>query len=237
MEYRYLFPGMQDYPPALHELWPGAQLPVLTVSGNPELLRGSLVGFLSSTEIPPDLILPAFDLTRRLKMADVPIAGGFQSEVERFCLSVLLAGRGPLVLCPARSLDGMTPTPRVGPRLTGRTLVYASTERAGVRRPTSQVALRRNDLVVGLGARLIVLSAPPGSRALKSAAASLEAGRSVACFDHRRNRDLLLLGAVPIRPTGRVVFGGGAGSEAGRFGVAGEPDLIRELFMEPPCPA
>ncbi len=199
MDYRYLFPGMLDYPPGLHTLWE-TQLPVLTVSGNSELLRQPVVGLLSSSEIPPDLILPSFDLAVSLKHAPVAIAGGFQNEVERVILSVLVGGSGPLIVCPARSLDGMTTAAHTAERLKRGTMAYLSAERGGVRRPTAQVAMRRNDLIVGLSTRLIVMSAPPGSRVLKSATMSLEAGRQVACFDHRRNRDLLLLGATPIRP-------------------------------------
>lgn len=201
MKYRYLFPGMPDYPSRLQDAWT-AQLPVLTVSGRTELLGQPIVGLLSSSEIPPDLILPAFDLAVALKHAPVAIAGGFQGEAERILLSVLLGGSGPLIVCPARSLDGMTATDRAAERMAAGTMAYVSAERDGVRRPTGQVAMRRNDLIVGLGGRLIVLSAPPGSRVLKSATASLEMGRSVACFDHRRNRDLLLLGAIPIPPSG-----------------------------------
>lgn len=231
MEYRYLFPGMLDYPPALGEVWPGAELPVLTVSGNAELMRAPLVGFLSSAEVPPDLILPAFDLAMRLKAAGVSVAGGFQSDVERACLAVLLGGCGQLVICPARSLDGMCPAPAAVPRLKGGTLVYASAERARTKRPTTQVAMRRNDVVIGLGMRLLVVSAPPGSRVLRSAAVALEAGRSVACFDHRRNRDLLLLGAVPIAPDSVGIRPTGKPS-AVRSSEVSRSESILDLFEE-----
>jgi predicted Rossmann fold nucleotide-binding protein DprA/Smf involved in DNA uptake len=214
MKYSYLFPGMLDYPAELGSTWRGEQLPVLTAAGNTGLVRLGAMCLLSSSEIPPDLILPAFDLAMRLREAAVPVAGGFQGEVEAECLSVLLRGTGPLIICPARSLDTMSVPARHQGRLDAGSLLYLSSERPACRRPTLQVAMRRNDLLVGLANRLITLSAPPGSRALKSAIGFLERGRPVACFDHRKNRDLLLMGAHPIPPRGACLVPSSFGRSA-----------------------
>lgn len=205
MNYRYLFPGMLDYPPGLASVWREPQLPVLTVAGNTGLPGLPSLCLLTSSEVPPDLILPSFDLAWRLREHGLPVAGGFQGEVEAICLRVLMNGTGPLLVCPARALDGITLSARDRERMDGGQLAYLSCERPACRRATTQVAMRRNDMLLGLADRVVVLSAPPGSRVLRSCAGFLERGGAVACFDHRWNRDLLLLGAFPIPPDSRAL--------------------------------
>jgi hypothetical protein len=42
-----------------------------------------------------------------LRGAGIPIIGGFHSPMEKECLDLLLRGQQPIVICPARSIQGM----------------------------------------------------------------------------------------------------------------------------------
>ncbi|MDG5996712.1 MAG: hypothetical protein E3K33_07075 [Candidatus Brocadia sp.] len=42
-----------------------------------------------------------------MQQTGVAVVGGFHSPVERECLTVLLRGSQPVIICPARSIEGM----------------------------------------------------------------------------------------------------------------------------------
>ena len=47
------------------------------------------------------------DLAQQWRSAGVTVISGFHSPVEQECLAVLLRGPGPVIVCPAHSLDRM----------------------------------------------------------------------------------------------------------------------------------
>jgi hypothetical protein len=53
------------------------------------------------------LILDTYDLASALRDAGIPVIGGFHSPMERECLDLLLRGKQPVVVCPARSIHRM----------------------------------------------------------------------------------------------------------------------------------
>lgn len=184
-----------NYPARLAQaLGERAPSPVVTF-GNLGLLDLDLLALFSSIRTPPDLILRSLELARTLRR-ETPVIGGFQSPLERECLSLLLRGTQPIVVCLARSIEGMRVRPAWRDAIrTGRMLVVSPF--AGLRRPTVRGALVRNQVVAALATRVMVIHARAGSRTYRAAATALEWGKPLFCFEHRRNSDLILLGAQP----------------------------------------
>src|SRR5437870_6151173 len=73
--------------------------------GNLEILAMPLLGFFCATRCPGNIILRTYDLALALREAGVPVIGGFHTPMEKECLEVLLRGRQPVVICPARSIE------------------------------------------------------------------------------------------------------------------------------------
>jgi predicted Rossmann fold nucleotide-binding protein DprA/Smf involved in DNA uptake len=187
--------GDAGYPRSLAAL--GDAAPVsLAVAGDPSILRLPLVALFCSARLPPACALASVDLARALRDAEVPVVGGFQSPAERACLDLLLRGRQPVVVCPARGLGGMRiPSSWRAAREEGR-LVLVSGLPDRVRRPTSALSVARNRLAMALARCVVVIHATPGGRLARLAGEALRAGRRVYCLDLPENDDLRVAGAV-----------------------------------------
>lgn len=79
----------------------------LLTLGNLEILQCKALALFCSVKCPGDLILKTYDLAQELREMKVPVIGGVHSPMERECLTILLRGSQPLIVCPARSLHGM----------------------------------------------------------------------------------------------------------------------------------
>src|SRR5713101_3288374 len=95
------------YPSRLRErLGDGAPLP-LTILGNPDLLALRKVALFCSARCPGHVILTAHDQAARWRDDGRCVIGGFHSPVEKECLSILLRGNQPVIICPARGVENM----------------------------------------------------------------------------------------------------------------------------------
>lgn len=198
-----IHPGSSDYPDALRRAATAGLPPPLECLGDGRVLRLPLLGLLSSSDTPADLLLPAVDLAACIRAGRFGVIGGFQGVAERLALSVLLGGESPLVLALARGLEGWRVPGAIAERLSAGGLLLLSRFGRDDRRPSEKLAMLRNVLVCSLAEKLFLMHASPGSRTMRAAAAALEVGKRLYCFDHPRNRDLLLLGAWPVDPPGR----------------------------------
>ena len=106
------------------------------------------------------MILQTYDLAQNLKEASEPVIGGFHSPIERECLTILMRGTQPIIICPARSIVGMRVRAEYKqPLEEGRLLILSPfTERQ--RCTTVQTALYTlegdaNANLVSLGAKLV----------------------------------------------------------------------------------
>jgi len=171
---------------------------LLRASGNLQLLSTPRLGLICSSQCPGGIVLRAFDLIRDLRDRGTVIVGGFHSPMERECLRILLRGRQPIVICPARSIDGMSvPAEWESAYDFGRILImsaFAPEERRIIRR----LALRRNRFVCALSERVLVPHASPGSATLKLCSELIASGKPVLTFADRANDDLLLNGASAV---------------------------------------
>ena len=138
--------------------------PVLSYIGNPEILKLSLLAIFSSVKCPTSLLLKAHDLAKEISADGQAVISGFQSPAEKEMFTVLLRGHNPIVICPARGLDGMR-IPQVWrePIRTGRLLVISPFSTV-IKRPTASMAVQRNLFVASLAHEVLIIHAELGSK-------------------------------------------------------------------------
>src|SRR4029453_2326543 len=94
--------GDPFYPPALYLHLADRAPEVLTARGSLEVLRRNpLVVLFCSVQCSEANILPTYDLARALCAAGVTVISGFPSPLEKECLTTLLQGSSPVIICPA----------------------------------------------------------------------------------------------------------------------------------------
>jgi len=155
--------------------------------GDRAILDRRMLGIFCSSRCPGDVILHAYDLARGLRDAEVPVIGGFHSPMEQECLEILLRGRQPVVVCPARGIESMRiPTAWRKPIDEGR-LVLLSPFPASYRRPTMPLAEQRNQLVADVAQVVFVVHAAPESKTAVFCRRLGEKGKPVWTFDGMTN--------------------------------------------------
>ena len=189
-----------NYPAALLPKKGQAQFPRISIIGDAEILKRQWLGLFCSVKCPGDLILRTYDLARALRDAGVPVIGGFHTPIEKDCLDLLLRGKQPVVICPARDIKNM----RLGKDLKtgveeGRVLVLSPFEGMG-RRPTAQVSECRNQFVSTLAAAAFVAYADPGGKTEALSRGFLGAGKPLYTFETQYNKSILEIGAKPVNP-------------------------------------
>jgi predicted Rossmann fold nucleotide-binding protein DprA/Smf involved in DNA uptake len=75
--------------------------------GNLAILHTKPLVLICSVKCPGNLILQTYDVAKDLRATAIPVIGGFHSPMEYECLRILLRGPQPIIICPARSLNGM----------------------------------------------------------------------------------------------------------------------------------
>jgi predicted Rossmann fold nucleotide-binding protein DprA/Smf involved in DNA uptake len=166
--------------------------------GNREILRNRKLALFCSIRCPGKLVLQTYDLAQRLRDAGVPVIGGFHSPMEQECLRLLLRGRQPLIVCPARSVEHMrVPAEWKAPLDAGRLLVL-SPFGPQQRRATADLAAARNAFVASLAEELFVAYAEPGGRTEHLCREALAKGKPILTFEASENANLMALGARPV---------------------------------------
>ena len=186
-------------------------LPKVKSKGNLNLLDEPLTALYCSSRCPGDLILKTYDLARAMRDAGVPVIGGFQTPMERECLRLLLRGKQPIVVCPARGIDNMRIPRDWRPSLDDGRLLVLSPFPATARRPTAEFAARRNDLVADLAQRVFIAHAAPGSRTEAFARKLAASGKALMTLDGPANENLVEMGAESVaaaRGAAKLVNGG-----------------------------
>ncbi|MGH2459933.1 MAG: hypothetical protein ACRDIY_13830 [Chloroflexota bacterium] len=189
--------------------------------GNPEILRTKRLALFCSRKCPGDLILRTYDLALALREGGAAVVGGFHAPMEHECLAFLLRGESPIVVCPARALEGMrVPTEWRKPLADGRLLAlspFANWER----RPTAALAQTRNELVAALAHEVLVVHAEPGGGIERLCRTVLAWGKPLLTLESPANAQLVALGARVVdierlreieRASNNQITGGGASS-------------------------
>ena len=168
---------------------------IITALGNLDIVNHKKLAFFCSVKCPGHLILKAHDLSQSLKQAGVTVIGGFHSPIERECLTILLRGKQPIIVCPARSIKGMRMRiVYIKPLEEGR-LLFLSPFKESQRRNTVETAMERNRFVAAVADAVFVAHASPNSKMEKFCGEVLKLGKSLYSFESDANKCLFNIGA------------------------------------------
>jgi len=127
-----------------------------------ETLAAHKIGLFCSVRCPGDAILGAYDAARKLRDEGVTVISGFHSPVEKECLRILLRGKQPIIICLARALEKIRlPADWRGAVEAGRLLLISPFDKRP-RRPTTESAQRRNEIVAALSDEVLIIHAESG---------------------------------------------------------------------------
>jgi predicted Rossmann fold nucleotide-binding protein DprA/Smf involved in DNA uptake len=186
------------YPAGIEEAL-GRQ-PAIGVIGNMDLLNSQPLALFCSLKCPGDVILRVYDLVRAVRDAEIPVISGFHSPMERECLTLLLRGRQPFILCPARALDGMrVPTMLKKPLMDGRLLILSPFAKKQ-RRTTADMARTRNLFVAALADQILVAHAAPHSKTEAFFLQLLRWNKHLWTIPSDDNKHLISSGARALTP-------------------------------------
>jgi len=138
------------YPARLRERF-GDVAPVQISSlGNLDLMALPKTALFCSARCPGDAILRTYDQAARWRDTGHCVISGFHSPIEKECLSILLRGNPPVIICPARSLEKLSVLPAWKVPLHDGRLLILSCIPSGHDRTTVELAIRRNHFVAAL---------------------------------------------------------------------------------------
>ena len=139
-------------------------------------------------------------MARSLRDAGVAVIGGFHSPIEKDCFDLLLSGIQPIIICPARSIEHMRIRTEYRQSLDEGKLLFLSRFNQSQRRPTLKTSHYRNLFVAALSAVAFVAHAGPNSKTESICREILSWQKSIYTFDSDYNKNLLDIGAKPIKP-------------------------------------
>jgi predicted Rossmann fold nucleotide-binding protein DprA/Smf involved in DNA uptake len=177
----------------------GASAPALMYAlGETAILHRRLLGLICSIQCSGSIVLKTFDTIRALRDAGVVAVGGFLSPMEKDCLDILLRGKQPIILCPARGLKGLRLGEKARQAVDEGRLLVLSAFAEDVRHTTAVHAVQRNNLVAALADSLLVPYAAPNGKTWTTVHAALKRKQPVFTFAVEDNAALLQAGAQPI---------------------------------------
>ena len=182
--------------PAPLRAYHGADAPErISAVGNLTILAQRLLALFCSVKCPGNAILKTYDLARALRDAGVPVIGGFHTPMEKECLDLLLRGSQPIVVCPARSIEGMRLPQAIKAGVQAGRILLVSRFGAKHRRATAELADQRNRLVAALASEVFVPYAAPGGRTEKLCREIVAKHKPLLTVACPENRNLIDLGA------------------------------------------
>ena len=138
--------------------------PQLAVLGSLEPLALPKTALFCSSRCPGSAILSAYDQAQRWRDEGRCVIGGFHSPIEKECLKILLRGRQPIIICPARGIENMRLPKEWREGIDNGRLLLLSAFPKNVRRPTAAFADRRNQLVAALADEIAFFHINPGGK-------------------------------------------------------------------------
>lgn len=169
--------------------------------GNEALHSTRKLALLCSRACPGSLIVQTLDVVRALRETAWTVVSGFQSPTEQECLEILLRGEHPVIVCPARSVEGMRiPGAWKAAVAAGRMLITSPFNK-NVHRATAALAEERNRFVVSLADAVFIPHAAPGGSLDRLCRDGVGTGKVLWTVDDPSNRELLAVGAqlLPVR--------------------------------------
>lgn len=165
--------------------------PKIWAIGNLNILEQQLLGFFCSVKCPGAIILKTYDLIRDLRNAGVTVISGFHSPIEKDCLDLLIRGKQPIVICPARGIKTMRiPKSWRVPIEKNRLLILSPFENKH-RRPTVTLAEYRNRFVEMFADKILVAFAVEGGKTMRLCSDASIKGKKVYTLDNQKRLETI----------------------------------------------
>jgi predicted Rossmann fold nucleotide-binding protein DprA/Smf involved in DNA uptake len=159
-----LTPSQAHWPRQLDDRLETAVPVRLWAIGSPEILGEKKVGLFCSVRCPGDAILGAYDAARKLRDDGATVVSGFHSPVEKECLRILLRGKQRIIMCLARAFGKIRIPVDWRTAVNSDRLLLLSPFEKRPRRPDTESARRRNELVVALADEVLIIHVTPGGQ-------------------------------------------------------------------------
>jgi predicted Rossmann fold nucleotide-binding protein DprA/Smf involved in DNA uptake len=166
--------------------------------GDLSILQSPKLALFCSTKCPGRLILQIYDFVRALRDTGRVLIGGFHTPMERESLNLLLRGPQPVIVCPARAIDGMRLPPAWKAPIAQGRLLLLSPFPPQQRRITRELAAARNSFVAAFADAVLVAHAAPDSGTDHLTRSLLASHKPVFTLDAPENGHLIAAGAMPI---------------------------------------
>ena len=199
MEILHLHREEPHYPDALLRYLTDAPA-TLSGIGNLQLLTRELLALFCSMKCPGSVILQTYDVMQAMRESGRAVISGFHSPVERECLTILLRGANPVIVCMARGIERMRMPKEYRKALDDGRLLIVSPFSKKVSRANTAITSTRNSVVAALAHEVLVAHAESGSRTAILCDDVFRWGKKLYTVDNEANRNLLWLGAIPIGP-------------------------------------
>jgi len=165
----------KDYPGCLRDFLEAVAPGTIFARGDVDILDHKRIALFCSIKCPGEQILKAYDIARALRDAGKTVISGFHSPMEKECLTLLLRGEQPIIICPARSLENLRLPADWKKALDGSRLLLLSPFRRG-RRATVELAQERNAFVAAMADEAYFVHTTPGGNLEKLKACVIQWG-------------------------------------------------------------
>ena len=170
----------------------------ITAIGNLDILRKNPTAFFCSTKCPGDLIVKTYDIAQILRNAGMTVISGFHSPMERECLTILLRGAQPVIICPAKSINNMRINKEYKKPLKDGRLLFLSPFEENQRRISAKTSHYRNLFVAAMSSVIFVVHAGPASKTEPFCKQILSWQKPIYTFESDYNKNLIKMGARPV---------------------------------------
>ncbi|MFH1422593.1 MAG: DNA-processing protein DprA [Planctomycetota bacterium] len=187
-----------DYPIALRKYLKNRDPAIITAIGNIDILKQKTLALFCSVKCPGNLILKTYDLARQLRDDGVTVISGFHSPMEKECLEILLRGKQPIIICPARSLEKMRIPKDWRKSLDEGRLLILSPFGLKHRQMNSKLGDKRNEFVAALSDEVLVVYANSGGKLEHLCDKITSWHKTLVTFNVKENNQLISIGAKII---------------------------------------
>jgi predicted Rossmann fold nucleotide-binding protein DprA/Smf involved in DNA uptake len=170
----------------------------MSAIGAEALLEGKKLGLFCSRRCPGELILKSYDLMQNLRDSGITVISGFHAPMDRECLRILLRGKQPIIICPARSIEKMRIPREWRPAIEAGRMLVLSPFQAGTQRMTGKLAEQRNRFVADLADAILLIHAAPGSKTEQLTRILLAQRRPTFTIESSYNGNAIAIGAKPV---------------------------------------
>jgi len=170
----------------------------ITAIGNLDILRHNSTALFCSTKCPGDLIVKTYDIAQILRDAGMTVISGFHSPMERECLTILLRGTQPVIICPARSINNMRINREYKKPLRDERLLFLSPFEENQRRISAKSSHYRNLFVAATSAAVFVIHAESSSKTEELCRQIISWQKPIYTFESDYNKNLIEMGARSV---------------------------------------